>query len=572
MKRLLLALAALGLLAGCTTIPSGSSPEVVSAIPKSEDSQVLQANTGPGPNDGISAIMQGFLRAAPVADGGHSQARQFLTSAASRKWQDDTTIVLNDMFVHDPVIAGDTASVTISGRRVASVDATGVLTPTLKGSGTGDAESFSYTLDRRGGQWRVDSLPTGTLISSTTFAAYFHLFKIYFFNSTNAVLVPDLRYTPLQGQALASWMLTQLTSRPRTELTEVVGTNVPDQAGKPMVTYGDPIGVDMPGAAQLSDDERNSLAAQLAYTFGQVPSTSSGDVRLTDAGRPVRVPAVAGDTFSAAQFRAEDPDSEPTLSSFYVRDGNVYSTTGNGYATSSKLDSVAVRQVSTASQSKPVLAGVTESGRLVTGDPANLKQISLPDAPTSRPEWGPQGDDIWVGVGSVLYRVTNGQPARAITVTTPAGGPPTGAITAIRFSPDGVRVAMVIRPPKSAGTLWVGSVVTSGSSVRIDAAEPITPPLISVSDLAWADDAQLYALTTLAGSNAASVSELWSDGSGLTSKESLPGSVSATAVTAAPSQDVIVSANGLLYELVGSAWVNLGDNGPMSGTNPIYSS
>ncbi len=571
MKRLLVCLAALGLMAGCTTIPSASSPEVVRSMPRADESQVPQPNTGPGPNDGIPAIMQGFQRAAPVADGGHSQARQFLTSAASRKWQDDTTVILDDVFVHDPVISGDTASVTISGRRVGVIDASGVLSPTLKGSGTGDDESFSYTLDRRGGQWRIDSLPPGTLVSSQIFAADFHLRKIYFFDSTNAVLVPDLRYTSLEGQGLASWLLTQLQTGARADLKQAVFTDVP-QVGKATVTVGDPMSVDMPGAAQLSEDERNSLAAQLAFTFGQVANTS-GDLRLTDSGRPVVVPAVSGSTFSAFEFRTDDPDSQPDDGpAYFVRDGVLFNSAGASFPTSSKLASVAVRQVSTSSQSQPVLAAITESGRLVTGDPGDLKPITLPAEPTSRPEWGPQGDDIWIGAGSGVYRITSGQPPRAIVVTTPAGGPPAGAITAIRFSPDGVRVALVIRPAKSAGTLWIGSVITSGSSTRIDSVEPITPPLVSVSDVAWGDQSKLYALTTTAGASAAAVSELWSDGSGFTSESSLPGSVSATAVTAAPQQNPVVSANGLLYELVGGGWSNLGGKGATAGSNPIYGS
>ncbi|HEX2903912.1 MAG TPA: LpqB family beta-propeller domain-containing protein [Jatrophihabitans sp.] len=569
---LLAAVMASGLaLAGCTTIPTSSSPEVVRSVPQGASSVAPRPNISPAPGLGPYDIVNDFLGAGVDADAGHSTARQFLTTAAARKWQDEPTVIVDETRVGDPIISGSTATVVVTGRRVGQLDASGVYTPTLKGMGTGDEEPFTYTLTRVAGQWRIDQLGTGVLISQSEFAATYRARRIYFFNSAGSILVPDLRYTPLEGQSLATWLLQQLLAGPRPELAQSVTNEVPDQVGKPSVQIGDPVTVEIPGSQNLDVTSRNGLAAQLAFTLGQA---QFAELRLTDGGKIVQVPQVQRDAFSAVDFASNSPDNAiPGASVYFVRDGAVYDDTGTPLKSplglpARDLASVAVRRSGNVLEA----AGVTVTGKLVAGDENRLSPIALPAAPQSRPEWAPQGDEIWVGVGShgAIYRLVSGQRPRPVSVTNQTGGAPNGAVTAIRFSPDGARVAMVIRTPGGPGAVWVGSVVTSGSDVRIDSLELETPPRLSVSDLTWADPTKLLLIAAAPGAQA----QLWdmlSDGSQLAPQSSvgLPGAP--TAITAALQQNPVVSAGGDIFELSNGSWDNLGKSKlAVPGTNPCY--
>ena len=70
---------------------------------------------------------------------------------------------------------------------------------------------------------------------------------------------------------------------------------------------GDPIMVEMPGTGQLDRiGTQRGLAAQLAYTFGQVAVRHGAQLTLTDSGRPVAVPGV-GTTFTPGRLQLAQP-------------------------------------------------------------------------------------------------------------------------------------------------------------------------------------------------------------------------------------------------------------------------
>ena len=109
-SRLLGLLLALGLLAGCTGVPTDSAPLVVRTLDR-DGPGVSQANITPKPGGDERDIVDGFLSAAVAADAGHSQARQFLTNAAARKWQDSTVTVVDETTVGVATKTGPGATV-----------------------------------------------------------------------------------------------------------------------------------------------------------------------------------------------------------------------------------------------------------------------------------------------------------------------------------------------------------------------------------------------------------------------------------------------------------------------------
>lgn len=582
----LLAAAAVAL-AGCTTIPTSSSPQVVRTVDRGGDVESPQPNVTPVAGADPRTIVTDFLAAGLLADAGHSAARQFLTTLAARKWQDNTAVVVDEAQTgnafnaehraFDPV-SDKRATIQVTGHLVGQLDSSGTFSPTLKSLGTGDEETFTFTLDKTAGQWRISQLPPGVLLSAAQFSGAYNICKLYFFDSTEKYLVPDLRYTTLRGQSLASWLLQNLLAGPRPELAQSVLDEVPDQIGKPSVTLGDPTVVEIPGITQLDRAGRDGLAAQIAYTLSQFP-LEGGAFTLTDSGRPITIPATSSASFSTSDFRPLNPDSTiSTAEPYFIRDGAVISgETGKplaGYLGQSArgLSSIALQH----DPSGALLVAGVAGGWLELGTDTKLTRVSLPAGPLSQPEWRPHASpaEVWIGVGSggAVYRVVAGQRPHPVSITSPVGGLPLGQVLALRFSPDGVRLAAVVRAPSGSAAAWVGSVVTSGNDVRIESFEPVTPALLMVSDVAW-DGAVKLLMVAQAPNSEAEIWKTYSDGNGLSSQPNsgLPGPP--TEIAAAQSQSPLVAASNSISQLQveGQPWGPLLGGVTTPGTSPVYS-
>lgn len=564
---------ALLVLTACTGVPRQSAPQVVRTVDRGGNAQSAEPNISPNADAGPRDIVSDFITAGVAADAGHSTSRQFLTNAAARKWQDNTVTVVDETTVGVPSTVGSGARVEVIGHRVGQLDANGVFSPTLKGTGVGDQETFSFGLRQLSGQWRIDQLQPGVLISQRQFQDNYLPRKLYFFDSGETTLVPDLRYSALDGQALATWLLDQLLVGPRPELAQSVLNEVPDQVGRPSVQLGDPIVVEMPGTAQLDAAGKNGLAAQLAYTLGQV-AFAGGRLRLTDAGRTVGIPDAAGPIFSSVDFTFGGPDSAPPgVTPYFLRNGAVISglddkpVTGPLGQPVRKFSSVALRRGNSGGLDA---AGVSAS-TLRVGNVAKLADVRLPTGALSRPEWRPHADEVWVGVGTsgAIYRVGPGTAARAVSITSPVGGLSPGQVLALRFSSDGVRLAAVLRAANGTKTAWIGSVVTSGDDVRIDSFEPLTPARLSVTDIAWADPTKLLIVAQAPGDETR-VWQVQSDGSylGPLSNVGLPGVP--TSIAASSQQSPLVSASDSIWTQRGSGWTSFPGATPTAGVNPVY--
>lgn len=574
MRRLLGLLAALALLAGCTGVPSDSAPLVVRTVERGRPG-VPQANITPKAGAQPRAIITDFLLASVAADAGHSQARQFLTNAAARKWQDAPVTEVDEPTVTIATITGRGATVEVKGRRLGQLDAHGVFSPSLKGTGRGgDQETFTFNLTQVEGEWRIDQLQPGVLLSQASFERTYQAQKVYFFDSSETTLVPDLRYCALNGQALATWLLAALLAGPRPDLAQSVINEVPDQVGHPTVIDGDPIVVEMPGTSQLDSNGRNQLAAQLAYTLDQVRFVPGAQLKLTDSGRPVVIPAAHGPSFAAVDFTSVGPDSVAVPPrSYFIRDGAVIQGNDNKpvpglLGQPRSVTSVALRRVGSSDDLQVVAAAgsVLELGTSTT----RLATIKLPAGALSRPEWRPHADDAWVGVGvrGAIFRISPDGVAKQVSITSPVAGQPPGQVLALRFSSDGVRLAAVLRTADGTTTAWIGSVVTSASDVRIDSFEPLTPAGLAVSDLAWADSTKLL-IVARAPNDETRVWQVLSDGSvlkGLTNV-GLPGPP--TSIAAASQQSPLVSASDSIWTL-GTSWTSFPGNTPTPGLNPVY--
>ncbi len=486
--------------------------------------------------------------------------------------------VLNEITVaREKSTGAHTMRVEVSGPRVGQLDDKGVFTPSLKGLGLGDVETFSFDLVQVEGQWRINQLQPGVLLSKTSFDRSYQSRKLYFYDLSETVLVPDLRYSALGGQALATWLLTALVTGPRPELTQSVINEVPDKVTGATVVNSDPIAVEMPGSSQLDANGRNRLAAQLAYTLIQIRFASGTQLALTDSGRPVAVPAGHGTTFVATDFSDALPDTVAPADPYFLRAGAVINGDDTPIAgplgrPGAGLTSVALRHADSGALQVAAVVG----NRLQVGTTSRLAPVRLPAGALSRPEWRPRtGDanaDVWVGVGTrgSIYRVGRDGVGRQVSITSSVGGLPLGQVMALRFSPDGVRLAAVLRGADGSLTAWIGAVVVSSSNIRIDSFQPFTPARLAVSDLAWTDATKLLLLAREPGDETR-VRPVSSDGSELgnpTRAAGLPGPP--TSIAAAPQQTPLVSASDSIWTLGGGGWKPYPGPTATPGINPVF--
>jgi len=576
--------AAIGLalsLCACTGIPESSTPQAVKSLDVQPGNQpVITPEPGADPR----SIVTAFQQANAANDAHHNAARSFLTPEAKNRWSDSTITV-----VDNPQVGNVTASdqVTVSGQEIGTIDGSGVYTPALRGNGSGSggvSVSPSFGMKKINGQWRIDSLQNGLLISDAQFQQYQQRI-VYFYDLGENHLVPDPRFSDLSDpSALANWLITRLVDGPRDVLQNAVTTELPAQTDpKRVVVYlgGDQLGtsplrVEVPGAGQLDAATRNRLAAQIGLTLNQVASVAQiENIEITDAGKPVEIPAARGTSFTAADFANQVITAPATTSLYYLRNGGVLSESGAPVPGRVGNGAYGLTSVALAARGGPdglLVAGVrgpSKNAQLDIGTVGTGLSATTVHGQLSRPAWAPHLSEVWIGDGTLLYRVApTGVPT--VVQVTAASGRASGRVTALRLSADGSRVAIVLTNADHSSQLWLGAVVRgSGGKVRVDSLAPISPQGITVTDVAWNDELKLFAIGHDATTGDPGIYEVQCDGSLWTAHSigNLPPAPDSLTVT----ENVVaaVSAGGTVWKQRAGSWVSLhGDE--TRGTNPIY--
>lgn len=567
--------AVLALLCGCSGIPDSSDPQTIQPIDVDEGQGSVLAS--PQTNIDPRTLVQDFLTTNPTDPVNHRVSRQYLTRQADADWSDKTATIISAESVG---IYKPNKPITVRGRVVGTLNSAGIFVPSLQGTGSGGAlQTFTYRLTKVNGQNRISSLPDGLVLTTHQFEHYYHQHALYFFDTAHRYLVPDSRWSALTGTHLDTWLMGQLASGPRAELRNTVSTDVlPVQANSPRITVkaGPPIKVEIPGASQLAARAKRRLAAQVGLTL--TDPDSDEPIEISDNGADVPLPDNGGSEFTAAGFSDFVGPPAPAADVFYLRNGKIIRG-GNGSALRGKLDqdsylftSIAVSESGAGpALSVAAVSGTGSSTRLIMGtQSAGYRATSL-RGPISRPTWAPGTSEVWVGVGGKLYRApVSGNVAKPAQVSVPsaAGG---GRILAVRLSPEGSRIAMVIASAGGDKQLFVGAVVRSAGQVRVDPLQSISPAGVTVTDVAWLGTLKLIAIGSNVSGGDAQIFESNADGALWTGRDigALPDEPDS--VTAAVKQFAWVSTNGTVWEQDGRSWAPAGGSGSQTaGDQPVY--
>jgi dipeptidyl aminopeptidase/acylaminoacyl peptidase len=256
---------------------------------------------------------------------------------------------------------------------------------------------------------------------------------------------------------------------------------------------------------------------------------------------------------------------------YYLADGRVVNVDGKqfGAPTTYALTSFAVARVGGPDLRLAGTVGTGPNADLVVGTFSGGVHPTAVRGKLSRPAWAPRLDEVWVGRGTALYRVDLRGNAAAVQLSS-TNGAVRGQIAAVRFSPDGARVALVMTTD-GASQIWIGSVSRTPQSaqVGVDGLEPISPEGVTVTDVAWNDQLNLFAVGRDTATGVPSVYEVHVDGSLWTSRGigNLP--QAPDSITVAENEVAWVSAGGTVWAQAAGSWVSPGQ-GETRGENPVY--
>jgi hypothetical protein len=463
------------------------------------------------PADGASQLLvvEGFLHAMSVYQPDYAVARQYLTASANRAWRPDSGV---QVYADGSPPTEYNQSVFLQAQVTGALDAHGSYTPRL------DSISHNFDLVKdTSGQWRISNPPPGLLVSRYVFSTSFVAVNLHFLDTTGTVLVPDPRFFAAGDQALAAAVRAQLDG-PSQWLAPAVRT--PEKG----ISVGS-VSVDGTGTADvvlggtadgLTVEQRRALLAAFAYTldnFAQVSSvrvTASGQVWRDDLGQVL---------VSAQNYGQLSPVGSSTRVLFLVHDRKLERLRDP----SAWNDFVAVQNGLTRPEQIAVSADLTQLAatsqrgtRLETGAPGSDK-VKLVRTGTGllRPMFARNGE-LWspaVSAPSALQAFKGDQRVR-LTVS----GLPRVPVRAFALSPDGARVALVLR---QAGRDVVGlaRVERTEGATRVTGWRPVELALTtggssSAVDLAWISETELGVLRTSDGQT--SVVKVSEDGASAT--------------------------------------------------------
>lgn len=564
--------------AGCTGVPSSSPPRTVEPIDIGNRS--VPAQPGPAAGADPRTIVQEFLGANAVDAANFDTAREYLAGSARAEWSANaaTTTILSGQSVG----TAQNGVVQVRGRVVGSLNQNGVYTPQLQGTGDGGpVNTFTFRLARVKGENRIVGLPESLLLTTEQFSDYYRPHNLYFFDQTRRHLVPDTRWSALEGPRLASWLMGQLTTGPRSDLSSAVLNDTLPQPSARRITVGSgtPIRIDIPGAAQLDSRGRSLLAAQIGATV--TDPTSDEQLEITDGGNAVPVSG-GGSDFTAREAAYDYTPVSPPADVFFLRNGEIVrapdgDAPGKLRDSPFFLDSIAVTQLGTTSDyTVAAVSGTGERARLYLGTEDDGYRATSVSGVLSRPAWLPAGSpgatspsEVWIGVGSRLLRLTvTGNRATSSAVSI---GPSGGRVVAVRLSPEGSRIALVIQSTDGSRRLYLGTIVRAAGQVRVDSLQEISPDGVTVNDAAWIGSQKLLAIGSIVASGDARIFETSADGSlwkGRTIGSVLPGPPDS--VTVAVSQLAWVSVNGTVWRQSGGSWTSPGTADQVTGYDPVY--
>lgn len=503
MRRVLVPLLALLVLAGCVTVPTSGPVERHSPAVQPANPGVDIAPVPPAQGASPGLIVEGFLHAMATYQPGYSVARQFLTPQASGEWNPETGV---EVYAggYPPQVSG--TGVVLTAPLIGTVDTQGSFTP----ASTQYHHDFGLVRDADG-QWRISRPPAGLLISQSLFASTWVRSDVCLWDDSGSWLVPDPRFVPSGTIGLVQTVRAILAG-PSRGLEEALraGPAADGSIDVPSVALAadGAATVDLTGGVDLLDAEaRRSLAAELVWSLTSLEGVS--EVRIRGNGAVWELGS-AGGVLTTADFGDGTPQPASTGEGvFLIRDGSMQRASWVDPSADplSLAQSIGGASAIDARYDGGSVAVITDQGTRVrsVGVRDGVVRSEMSGSRLADVRWDRQGE-LWVvldrGRGQRMRMVRDGQ-----EIAVDAAGLPVGTIRAFSPAPDGVRVALVVEN-QGRSTLGTAAVVRSADGVRFVGWRELTGATWAPSgqpalDVGWAGPADLLVLLGAGGGGGA---------------------------------------------------------------------
>jgi hypothetical protein len=271
-------------LSACVSIPTNG--DVVAGDPVTEDEAFPFAAlpSGPQADSTQQEILADFMQAATSPENNYEIARLFLTPSAAEDWSPNASVLIRDGGGTMATTTPDTLEYSVLTS--ASVNSVGLYREDRDQA----TQRLSFEFAEVDGQWRINTLPDGTVLSRDTFEAAFDPHALYFFDPSYSYLIPDLRWFPtrsnvpnrlvtalLGGQA--SWLQQGATLTAFPQGTQLA-TPVDVRSGVATIDLTDEV-------AEMGNLDKARMLQQLQSSLGTL---SVNTVALTVRSVPLPVP------------------------------------------------------------------------------------------------------------------------------------------------------------------------------------------------------------------------------------------------------------------------------------------
>ncbi|MFF8596020.1 LpqB family beta-propeller domain-containing protein [Streptomyces sp. NPDC015220] len=584
------------LLAGCASMPDSGDLRDVESTPR-QDTEVRVFAMPPREDAPPQEIVQGFLESLTSDDPTYATARQYLTDAASRKWQPEasTTVLANGPDIEFERAPGrevtNDYAFTLTGSKMAQVDKEQSYTPLAGRYG----QPVHLTRDRKTGQWRIDALPQGVVMGQSDFQRnYMSVDKYYFASNTwtagtPATAVADPVFVRRRVDAMTQ-MVRSVLDGPTRWLRRVVRSSFPTgtalRKGVTALTPDDQNRLTVPlneKASQVGRARCSEMATQLLFTLQSLtPTVDSVALQRADGSTLCTLGEDRAQTV-AARGSAKRPEYL-----YFLDDKRRLVRIAGGSAGTSaepvpgalgegiqKLSSAAVSwdehtAAGVGYDSKSLFVGSMVTGGAL-GDPVLQSRGATEDDRLTAPSWDARGD-LWVAdrdPDRPRLKVLERGSGRPLEVRVPGLD---GRIVAVRVAADGVRIALNVEHEDGNKALLIGRIERDERSgerpvVSVLDLRSAAPELEDVTTMSWAGDSRLVVAGQEQG-GVQTVRYVQVDGS--TPEGPAPAALTGVKAIAASEDDrlplVAYSADGIVRMPAGAQWQKV----VKEGAAPVY--
>ncbi|MCU7725349.1 LpqB family beta-propeller domain-containing protein [Actinoplanes sp. KI2] len=574
MRRLLAVAALAALLLGGCGIPDETRVVVVGGGPSGgvgagQDPTQAAPNTRESAGDS-KQLLQYFLEAAAGdPETAADRVKAFLTPGARASFEAGPTEVRVIRLTGDPLNLQNGGVVTFNAQTIGTLK-NGSLE---RSADSGDKTLYKFGIEQVAGQgFFISQLPPQLnrvlLLSDTALDQFYQRHTIYFWNTENTELIPDLRYMPrsVNSAQQPTTILNWLVGGPAGWLTPDVAHGLPDKSDVPEnvpIVTNDTLTVTLSGPPALAGDAKSldHLRRQLQWSLLSTPGPSTLELKIKgqDTTR-----------YSGADYLDSNPADQlvPTPQKFAIYNGAIHRMVtspqaGDPIPALRADDNKGIIAAAMSSPASRTFVAVVTSGKnskLRVGSAASGTQATLHDVrglpvPLGRPVWAvtsvsddPQGATGLITANGKLYSFA---PDGSLGGPVSWQGQP-GPITAVSVAPDGYRVAIV-----AGGMLYRATLDTGGGSVALSTPERLFPPdFRQVTAVAWSSETYLAVAGVGADGQHYQVADVSVDGALSRTRVQDAGGEAVTYLTAYPANPTShrENADTESYETAGFAW------------------